>query len=155
MPEQTVQEQERRFCEMMQRIDRLYEAFARARGMTYMSMTVLECICAHPDDCTQKLICEQTHYPKQSVNLIVKSFREAGYAALEELPADRRNKRIVLTQAGQAYAGRTVGALWRIDRDAAMEMPAAQREQLLQLLGAYTDAYERGVQAALDAPDGI
>lgn len=85
MPDNTMHQQEQRFCDLMQRIDRLYAVYAKARGMTYMSMTVLECICTHRANCTQKLICEETHYSKQSVNLIIKSFWQECLVALEEL----------------------------------------------------------------------
>ena len=149
MPDNTMHQQEQRFCDLMQRMDRLYEAYAKAKGMTYMSMTVLECICTHRDSCTQKLICEETHYPKQSVNLIVKSFWQEGLVALEELPEDRRNKRIVLTEKGEDYAKRTVDELWRIDEAATAQLTGSQREELLRLLTIYADAYEQGVEEAI------
>ncbi len=148
MAELEMNAQDARFCEIMQKIDHLYEEYAKSRGMTYMSLCVLEAICTHPDSCTQKLICEESHYPKQSVNLIVKSFLQAGYITLEELPADRRNKRIVLTAKGQDYAARTVAPLWKIDEDAARHLTAPQREELLRLLSIYAGAYEDGVKEA-------
>lgn len=147
MPE-TMQEQEKRFYDLMQKFDRLYEDYAKAKGMTYMSMTVLETICMHKENCTQKLICEETHYPKQSVNLIVKSFWQEGYLKLEELAEDRRNKRIVLTEKGEQYVKETVDALWTIDETATEAMSAPQREELLRLLMIYADAYERGIKEA-------
>ena len=104
--ENIMEEQNRRCSEMMQKIDRLYENYAKAKGMTYMSMAVLESICSHKENCTQKMICEETHYPKQSVNLIVKSFWKEGYITLEELPEDRRNKRILLTEKGRGMRHR-------------------------------------------------
>lgn len=104
MAELELKGQDARFCEIMQRIGHLYEEYAKSKGMTYMSMCILEAICTHPDNCTQKCICEETHYPKQSVNLIIKSFLQAGYITLEELSADRRNKHIMLTEKGRDYA---------------------------------------------------
>lgn len=151
MPETMLQEQNNRFCEIMQKIDRLYEKYAKAKGMTYMSMTVLESISANKENCTQKLICEETHYPKQSVNLIVKSFLQDGYITLEELPEDRRNKRIVLTEKGRLYADETIGGLWEIDKNATLQMSAKQREELLQLLSLYTNAYEQGILDSINA----
>ena len=150
MPDKMTQEQEQRFYDLMQKIDRLYETYARARGMTYMSMTVLESICTLQDGCTQKRICEETHYPKQSVNLIVKAFWQEGYVSLEELTEDRRNKRIVLTEKGRAYAEQSVGELWRIDEHAAAQLTDSQREELLRLLTIYTGAYEQGMRAAIE-----
>ncbi len=149
MPDKTMHEQKQRFCDLMQKIDRLYEAYAKARGMTYMSMTVLETICTHRENCTQKLICDETHYPKQSVNLVVKAFWQAGYVTLQELPEDRRNKRIVLTEKGEGYAKGTVDELWRIDESATARLTEPQREELLRLLALYADAYEQGVREAI------
>ena len=152
MAEPEMNAQEARFCEIMQKIDHLYEEYAKSRGMTYMSLCVLEAICTQKENCTQKLICEETHYPKQSVNLIVKSFWQAGYITLEELPADRRNKRIVLTAKGQNYAARTVAPLWKIDEDATLRLTAQEREELLRLLSVYAAAYEDGVKGAAEMP---
>lgn len=97
-----MQEQEQRFTEILQRMDRVYDEYAKAKGMTYMRMAVLETIYAHPDGCTQKQICTETHYPKQSVNLIIKSFLADGHVALREAAEDQRNKRITLTAHGRA-----------------------------------------------------
>ncbi len=135
-----------RFTEITQRIDRLYEEFARAKGMTYLSMAVLDVIYDHPDGCTQKQICAQTHYPKQSVNLIIKSFLTDGLVALRETPEDRRNKLVTLTARGQDYARATVGALWDIDRRSTESLSPAQQEQLVQLLTLYADAFARGIR---------
>lgn len=149
MLDSRIPEHEKRFCEIMQKIDRLYEEFAKSKGLTYMSMTVLETICVHPDDCTQKLISEATHYPKQSVNLIVKSFLDSGYVTLTELPEDRRNKRVALTERGHAFAEETVGELWAIDKTASGQITPRQGEELLRLLTIYTDAYEAGIHKAI------
>ena len=65
--------------------------------LTYMSYTVLEIIYSHSDCCTQKLICEQSLYTKQTVNTIIKAFWQQGYLELKEDPADRRNKTIHFT----------------------------------------------------------
>ncbi len=135
-----------RFTEITQRIDRLYEEFARAKGMTYLSMAVLDVIYDHPDGCTQKQICAQTHYPKQSVNLIIKSFLADGLVALRETPEDRRNKLVTLTARGQDFARGTVGALWDIDRRSTESLSPAQQEQLVQLLTLYADAFARGIR---------
>ena len=148
MAELEMNAQEARFCEIMQKIDHLYEEYAKSKGMTYMSLYVLEAICTQKENCTQKLICEESHYPKQSVNLIIKSFWQSGYITLEEMPADRRNKRIVLTEKGQDYAAQTVAPLWRIDEEATRRLTGQQREELLRLLSIYAMAYEDGIKEA-------
>lgn len=114
--------------------------------MTYLSMAVLDVIYDHPDGCTQKQICAQTHYPKQSVNLIIKSFLTDGLVALRETPEGRRNKLVTRTARGQDYARATVGALWDIDRRSTESLSPAQQEQLVQLLTLYADAFARGIR---------
>ena len=142
-------EQDKRFMELMQSFDRLYEEYAKAKGLTYISLTVLDAIYECEDNCTQKQICEQTHYPKQSVNLVIKSFWENGYVELCEMPTDRRNKQIVLTEKGRAYADEIVGALWQADEEATETLSEAQRQELLKLLGIYEQAFAAGVNALM------
>lgn len=142
-------EQGRRFMELMQGFDRLYEEYAKAKGMTYISLTVLDAIYECEDVCTQKQICEETHYPKQSVNLVIKSFWESGYVELHEIPSDRRNKQIVLTDKGRAYADDIVGSLWQADKEATGKLSEAQREELLKLLDIYEKAFSDGVNALM------
>lgn len=135
------QNQSDRLMEKLQMIDRVYEEYAKSKGLTYISLTVLEAIVEAQAHCTQKLICERTHYPKQSVNLIVKAFMESGYVELRELSNDRRNKRICLTEAGQEFAEAVVGVLWRAERAAMERLGEQQGELLLRLIDVYGQTY--------------
>ena len=140
-----------RFWDSMQAIDHGYEEYAKATGMTYMSMTVLKEIYEHTDGCTQKQICEVTHYPKQSVNLIVKSFWESGYVELKENPTDRRNKTIVFTAKGREYADRVVGALWQVDKEVMGQFTAEEQAELLRMLNLYEKGFCEKIQGLIQA----
>lgn len=131
---------ELRFMETMKDMDQLYEEYARAHGLTYTSFAVLECICMQQDLCTQKTICEELHYPKQSVNVVVKSLLEKGYVELKELPEDRRNKRITLTAAGEAFVDETVQPFWTAGEAAEETLSEEERAEFLRLLKLYTQA---------------
>lgn len=126
-----------RLMGMTQAIDRVYEAYAKAKGMTYMSMTLLETIYENPDCCTQKLICELTHYPKQSVNQIIKAFLENEYVELKELSTDRRNKNIAFTEKGKKYADEVLLPLWEADKKAAEQLGEEQMAELMRLTTLY------------------
>ena len=89
-----------KLIEQFQNMDNAYEAYAKSKGLTYLSLMVLDVIYALGDGCTQKQISEDTHYPKQSINLVVKSFLEDGIIELRELPENRKNKGITLTEKG-------------------------------------------------------
>lgn len=53
------------------------------------------------ENCTQKQISEDTHYPKQSIHLVVKFFLENGYVELKEMPQNHKIKCILLTEKGK------------------------------------------------------
>ena len=93
-----------RFNHLMQGIEKFYEDYAKTVGLTYMSLTVLEIIYHAETPCTQKEICALSHYNKQIVNTIVKNFAENTYLQFVEVPEDRRNKYVLLTEAGKEYA---------------------------------------------------
>ncbi|MDL2205561.1 MarR family winged helix-turn-helix transcriptional regulator [Eubacteriales bacterium OttesenSCG-928-N13] len=130
-----------RLMDKLQTIDRAYEEYAKAKGLTYISITVLEIIFAYQDTCTQKLICDQTHYPKQSVNLVVKSFWESGYVELKETTSDRRNKMILLTEKGRKYAEEIITPLWTADEVAVSSLGTQKRDELIRLLEIYGNSY--------------
>ena len=90
-----------KLIEQFQNMDNAYEDYAKSKGLTYLSLMVLDEIYALGDGCTQKQISEDTHYPKQSINLVVKAFLEAGIVELRELPENRKNKGITLTKKGR------------------------------------------------------
>ena len=81
-----------RLMQQFQSMDKAYEDYARSKGLNYLSLMVLEEIYELGDGCTQKQIADDTHYPKQSINLAVKAFLEDGIVEMKELPENRVTK---------------------------------------------------------------
>ncbi len=127
--------------QQFQRMDKAYEQYAESKGMTYLHLVVLEEIFELGDGCTQKQISEDTHYPKQSVNLAVKSFLEAGLISLKELSENRKNKGISLTEKGRRLCGDVIVPLLRQEEEAMREMGGADSAELIRLLELYGKAY--------------
>ena len=130
-------------------MDRLYARYAKACGLTAMSLFVLDCICDRPDGCTQKEICEETFFPKQSVNLIVKGFMEQGYVQLTEMPSDRRNKRITLTPAGKDWAEKTVIRYWEAEAEALTTFRDEELETVLRVIRGVSESMTQNVEHLL------
>ena len=63
------------------------------------------------ENCTQKSISQMWFIPKQTVNTILKEFSANGYIELLTDKEDKRNKLVILTPEGNAYAGKIVEAL--------------------------------------------
>lgn len=132
-----------RFNQMMQGIEKIYEDYAKSMGLTYMSLTVLMIICNAQEPLTQKEICGICYYNKQVVNSITKAFYEQGYICFQELPSDRRNKHVLLTENGKKYASAVLDPLHKIEKRALTELTEKEREQLLDMLRRCYDGYKR------------
>lgn len=130
-----------KLMQQFQCMDKAYEAYARSKGMTYLSLVILEEIYELGDGCTQKQISEDIHYPKQSVNLIVKSFLEEGLVVLRELPENRKNKGITLTEKGRQRCQEVILPLLLQEETAMREMGDAESRELIRLLELYGTAY--------------
>ncbi len=130
-----------RLMQQFQNMDKAYEAYARSKGMTYLSLVVLEEIYELGDGCTQKQISEDTHYPKQSINLTVKAFLKDGLIQLKELPENRKNKEITLTDKGRLCCMECVVPLLQQEERAMADLGEVESRELLRLLDRYGTAY--------------
>lgn len=130
-----------KLIEQFQNMDNAYEAYAKSKGLTYLSLMVLDVIYALGDGCTQKQISEDTHYPKQSINLVVKAFLEDGIVELRELPENRKNKGITLTDKGRLLCDDVIVPLLRQEEAAMHEMGEKESAELLRLVELYGNAY--------------
>lgn len=143
-----------RFTEKWQLLGRVHEEYAKSRGLTLMSFMVLEIIYTHPDCCTQKLICEQSLYAKQSVNAIIRTFWKQGYVVLREDETDRRNKKIIFTEKGQRYADEIVGEFLVVEKGAMEHLCSEQWEQLIGMVETFAKHFTAGMTRLIQAADG-
>lgn len=130
-----------KLIEQFQNMDNAYEAYARSKGLTYLSLMVLDVVYALGNGCTQKQISEDTHYPKQSINLVVKAFLEDGIVELRELPENRKNKGITLTDKGRQLCDDVIVPLLRQEEAVMLEMGKKESSELLRLVEIYGNAY--------------
>ena len=142
-----------RFTEKWQSLGHMYEEYAKSKGLTYMSFMVLEAIHKHPASCTQKLICEQTLYTKQSVNAIIKTFWKQGYVELKEEEADRRNKKILFTEKGRWYADEIIGRFSAVEKEAMGQLSSEQWQQLIAMAETFSAHFIAGLTRLIQATE--
>ena len=135
-------EKTRAFCSAWQSIATIYEDYARKAGVSYNSLYILSAI-SQTGNCTQKLICEKTLLPKQTVNNVISSFFKSGYIELRELPENRRIKTIHLTPEGQSYAETLVPHIHQASCNAMAALSEVQQNQLLRLMDQYVSAFRK------------
>ncbi len=128
-----------------QKMDTAYENYARSKGLNYLGLMVMHDIYVLGDGCTQKQICEDTHYPKQSINLTVKAFLKDGYIELIKKPENLKNRYISLTDKGRAFCDEVVVPLMQREERAMTSMGEERSRQLFRLLEMYAKEYCDGV----------
>lgn len=116
-----------------------YDNYAKSVGMNYTSMFILYAIW-HQEDCTQKVICQKTFLPKQTVHSVITGFYKDGLVKLVEIPEDRRNKKIVLTSKGKAFADKIIPTLDNAEERVFAEMSERDRQDFIRLLEHYATA---------------
>lgn len=132
----------RAFCGAWQSLSVIYEDYARKSGISYNSLYILNAI-QQNENCTQKLICEKTLLPKQTVNNVVTAFFKSGYIELLELPENRRIKTIHLTEKGMEYADTLIPHIHQADQSAMQTLTEEQQDTLLRLIGTYVSAFRK------------
>ncbi len=116
----------------------LYSEWAKAQGLSYNELLVMLSLTREADaPCTQKDICRQWLLPKQTVNSILERFTRLDWVALESDPRDRRNKRIALTETGQARLGALAEALQDKERQVWQSMGPERSRDLLETTALY------------------
>lgn len=136
MDDPQIARQVSQFCEEYHVINMVYEDYARTLDISYTSLQILTIIMS-TKECTQKVICEKTFLPKQTVNAVVTGFYKKGIIELREMPSDRRNKTIHLTEEGTKYAGQIIPQIRKAEYAAFEKLTSEQRENLLEAIRIY------------------
>ncbi|MDD8048001.1 MAG: MarR family winged helix-turn-helix transcriptional regulator [Thomasclavelia sp.] len=123
-------------------LESIYEDYAKEVGMNYTSLHILNLI-AVVDECTQSILCERTFLPKQTVNVIVTNFYKKGWIELIEVPTDRRNKTIHLTQKGHEVTDTLIKHIQEAEKKAMETMTSSQSEELIKSINSYGDVFRK------------
>lgn len=118
----------------------LYEGYARRQSLNGKCLSILMWLYYNPGGLTQNLVSKKTYSSKQVVNATIKKFLDKGYVFFEENPADKRHKKVKLTEEGRVYASRILDPLEEAEKTALSQFSLEEQEQLLDLFGRYGQA---------------
>ena len=126
------------YCKFRDEQFALYDEYAKRNGMMMKTLLVVNVLFYAKDGMTQKEICQRTFQSKQTVNLITKNLLTENYVTVTEVPENRRNKIVQMTDAGRAYCEKVVRHItWAEDTAMSMLTPEQQR-QLIDLSRTFT-----------------
>ena len=126
------------YCKFRDEQFALYDEYAKRHGMLMKTLLVVNALFYAKDGMTQADICKRTFQSKQTVNLIIKNLLTENYVTVAEMPENKRNKIVQMTEAGRAYCEKVVRHItWA--EDTAMSMfTAEEQKQLIDLSRTFT-----------------
>lgn len=135
------------FFSTWQKIDALYAEYARRNGMSDAAMTVFNYI--YYDEtghCTQKVLCEKTLLPKQTINSIINTLVSRDLVKLTEIPDDRRNKAVVITDTGKNFYTQVLRPVCRAELNTINQLDEQEWEQLVKLIDKYASIFRAEIK---------
>ena len=126
------------YCKFRDEQFALYDEYAKRHGMLMKTLLVVNVLFYAPEGMTQTEICRRTFQSKQTVNLIIKNLLADSYVTLAEVPENKRNKIVQMTDAGRGYCEKVVRHItWAEDTAMSMFTPEEQK-QLIDLSRTFT-----------------
>ena len=118
------------YCKFRDEHFALYDEYAKRHGMLMKTLLVVNVLFYSEEGMTQTEICRRTFQSKQTVNLIIKNLLAENYVTVAEVPENKRNKIVRMTEAGRGYCEKVVRHItWA--EDTAMSMFTPEEQQTL------------------------
>lgn len=130
------------YCKFRDEQFALYDEYAKRHGMLMKTLLVANVLFYDSfyakGGVTQTEICQRTFQSKQTVNLIIKNLLAESYVTVTEVPENKRNKIVQMTEAGRTWCEKVVRHItWA--EDTAMSMfTAEEQKQLIDLSRTFT-----------------
>ena len=126
--------------ETWHKMDCQFNSYAKSRGLNFPTVLILQLLHDSTEVYTQKDICEKLGLPKQLVFSIIKPFWEQGYVELREAK-DRRNKDVIITEKGMAYAVSVLKPLEDAEESAWANFSDDEVVTFVRTMGEYVEAF--------------
>lgn len=132
--------------------NQIYHRLARRGGLSDCAFWLLYALRDGDGPMTQAQLSTLLCLPKQTVNSALKQLTEAGCLRLEAVDGNLKNKRVRLTETGEARLGPVIDRVFRLEERAAARLTAEERSALLaieeKLIDAFRDETERSFAEA-------
>ena len=125
------------YNQLQKNFERLYHKFARQCGLSDTAFWILYSVKECEEAFTQKELCEEWFYSKQTVNSALKQLQTQGIIKLIPLPGNKKNKQIYLTEEGELLVAKTVVPLMKAEQQALGSLNGKERKKFLSLTKKY------------------
>lgn len=108
----------------------LYRIWAKQHGLNYNAFVILYTLDDYKS-CTQKQICDWWALPKQTVHGILMDFEQKGYITITANAENKRERLILFTENGRAFASSILDRLHEMEENAMEKLGCELRNQLV------------------------
>lgn len=130
-------------------LDGLYHLYARKSGLSDTAFWILYSVEESQSVYTQKELCEDWSYNRQTVNSALKKLVEQEIIELRPLPGNRKNKQIVLTASGKALVAEIISPLIEAERNSFLKLGEEDGEEFLRLTKSHLELFHREIEQIL------
>lgn len=120
-------------------IDLLYEEYAEINGIGYLDMLLFYELLEDDEPYTQKRMCDTLEISKTTLNSVIKRWMPE-YIGLSLNEGNHREKWIVLTEEGTAYAHKLIDPLFKMEGKAIKLITDDEIETVERIVSKYADA---------------
>lgn len=129
-----------RIYEADRRINRVYEIWSSAHGLTLYEMQIYYVIMEKESrTITQKDLCQELDAPKTSINSIIKKQLRTGYIEMNVNPLNKREKVISLTESGKTYAEQLIQPLFQYEEEVISMISDEEIETAIMVQNKFAD----------------
>lgn len=130
-------QQLREFNEILKETDAIYDNLAKQSGLSDCAFWIMYALRDSEGECTQKELCEQWTFSKQTVNSAIKNLEKNGYIVLTASNEDKRSKHIRLNEQGILFAKENIDFVFRLEELALLRMSPSERIAMVDLNRTY------------------
>lgn len=127
-------------------LDDLYSDYAKRSGLPDCAFWIFYTLYENSDAYTQKDLSEKWSLSRQTVNSALKKLESERLVELVPLPGQKKNKQIVLTEAGYTLAQKIAVPVIEAEKNAFGNLNTKEQEMLLH----FTQKYLRLLRAEIN-----
>lgn len=111
----------------------IYHEVSVRMGISDSTLWILYVLYKEDGICTQKAICSDWYFTKQTINTTISNMVKKGYIQLEPIPNSKKEKGILLTKQGYALAKKTANELRKAEIAAYSKLTLAELEEYIRI----------------------
>lgn len=150
MAELTFQEFIRRYNGLYKQNTEIYHRLARHFGLSDSAFWILYTLREAGGSVSQSQLCGELFLSKQTVHSALKQLEQGGYLQLENVPNNRKNKRVQVTPQGEQLLCQVSDPVFAMEERAFLRLSPQQRQAVLELDEALLEALRQESSVILD-----